>query len=324
MNKESEIALQVLTLTVLASKGIKIARLSGNRNFNAKAIKAKMQSMKENGMLVPAIIVDAKEVIKAGLEIVDFETGQVISEDDADKYVVLVDANHRYQAHLNLLKANEDLKEEERYKGEFYLIYALNETIAVAKMLAEINVCTNPWKGGDFPKGAKMVCKEELPLLDFIEELTSQGYPLPTASKWATFKSDITKDVMADAMAGKINEKLRKTNGLERGKKLLKAAKKPLSKNVLKRRNLIDWIIFQYEEADDEQKAIIVNKIVDFFSNLHREQAEQIEKAKGERGGDTKETIINRLLNSFYEQFIQSQSTFTDEQNKKPVMEIDS
>ena len=106
MNKESEIALQVLTLTVLASKGIKIARLSGNRNFNAKAIKAKMQSMKENGMLVPAIIVDAKEVIKAGLEIVDFETGKTISEANADKYVVLVDANHRYQAHLNLLKAN--------------------------------------------------------------------------------------------------------------------------------------------------------------------------------------------------------------------------
>ena len=83
MNKESEIALQVLTLTMLASKGIKIARLSGNRNFDEKVVKSKMKSMKANGMLVPAIIVDAKKVIDAGLEIVDFETEEPVNEADA-------------------------------------------------------------------------------------------------------------------------------------------------------------------------------------------------------------------------------------------------
>ena len=41
MAKEKELALQVLTLAVLASKGIKIARLSGNRNFDEKVVKAK-------------------------------------------------------------------------------------------------------------------------------------------------------------------------------------------------------------------------------------------------------------------------------------------
>ena len=312
MNKKNELALQVLTLAVLASKGIKIARLSGNRNFDEKVVKAKMKSMKANGMLVPAIIVDAKKVIEAGLEIVDFETGEIISGADAARYVVLVDANHRYKGHLNLLEANKDLKDEEKYKGEFYLIYALNEEIAVSRML-EINVCTNPWKGGDFTKGAKMVCKEPLPVLDFIEKLTDEGYPLPTASKWATFKGDITKKIMADAMAGKINDKLRKTNGLKRGERLLKAASEHLSKEVLKSRTLIDWIIYQYDEADDDQKGATIDNLVKFFSSLSKEKAEQIEKAKGQRGGDTKETIINRLLNNFYEQFTQSQSTSTDE-----------
>lgn len=312
MNKKNELALQVLTLAVLASKGIKIARLSGNRNFDEKVVKAKMKSMKANGMLVPAIIVDAKKVIEAGLEIVDFETGEIISGADAARYVVLVDANHRYKAHLNLLEANKDLKDEEKYKGEFYLIYALNEEIAVSRMFSEINVCTNPWKGGDFTKGAKMVCKEPLPVLDFIEKLTDEGYPLPTASKWATFKGDITKKIMADAMAGKINDKLRKTNGLERGRRLLKAAEH-LSKEILKSRTLIDWIIYQYDEADDDQKGATIDNLVKFFSSLSKEKAEQIEKAKGQRGGDTKETIINRLLNNFYEQYTQSQNTSTDE-----------
>lgn len=312
MSEKKELALKVLTLAVLASKGIKIARLSGNRNFDEKVVKAKMKSMKANGMLVPAIIVPAKKVIEAGLGIVDFETGETISEADADKYVVLVDANHRYKAHLNLLEANKDLKDEEKYKGEFYLIFALNEEIAVSRMFSEINICTNPWKGGDFPKGAKMACKEKLPLLDFIVELTEEGYPLPTASKWGTFKAGITKEVMADAMAGKISDKLRKTNGLERGRRLLKAAEH-LSKEILKSRTLIDWIIYQYDEADDDQKGATIDNLVKFFSSLNKEKAEQIEKAKGQRGGDTKETIINRLLNNFYEQYTQSQSTSTDE-----------
>ena len=189
----------------------------------------------------------------------------------------------------------------------------MNEEIAVSRMFSEINVCTNPWKGGDFTKGAKMVCKEPLPVLDFIEKLTDEGYPLPTASKWATFKGDITKKIMADAMAGKISDKLRKTNGLKRGERLLKAASEHLSKEVLKSRTLIDWAIKEYEEADDEQKVSVINSLVGFFSSLNKEKAEQIEKAKGQRGGDTKETIINRLLNNFYEQFTQSQSTSTDE-----------
>ena len=310
---KEEFLLKVIALSTLLERGFKTARLSGNRNFDEKVVKAKMKSMKANGMLVPAIIVDAKKVIEAGLEIVDFETGEIISGADAARYVVLVDANHRYKAHLNLLEANKELKDEEKYKGEFYLIYALNEEIAVSRMFSEINICTNPWKGGDFPKGAKMACKEELPLLDFIVELTEQGYPLPTASKWGTFKAGITKEVMADAMAGKISDKLRKTNGLERGERLLKAASEHLSKEVLKSRTLIDWAINEYEEADDEQKVSVINNLVGFFSSLNKEKAEQIEKAKGQRGGDTKETIINRLLNNFYEQFTQSQSASTDE-----------
>ena len=309
---KEEFLLKVIALSTLLERGFKIARLSGNRNFDEKVVKAKMKSMKANGMLVPAIIVDAKKVIEAGLEIVDFETGEIISGADAARYVVLVDANHRYKAHLNLLEANKELKDEEKYKGEFYLIYALNEEIAVSRMFSEINICTNPWKGGDFPKGAKMACKEELPLLDFIVELTEQGYPLPTASKWGTFKAGITKEIMADAMAGKISDKLRKTNGLERGRRLLKAAEH-LSKEILKSRILIDWIIYQYDEADDDQKGATIDNLFKFFSSLNKEKAEQIEKAKGQRGGDTKEPSINRLLNNFYEQFTQSQSASTDE-----------
>lgn len=89
---------------MLVEKGVKIARLKGNRNINDKVIKAKMTSMKQNGMLIPSVIVDAEKAIEAGMEIVDFETGEDIDATKGEQYAVLVDANHRYQAHLNLLK----------------------------------------------------------------------------------------------------------------------------------------------------------------------------------------------------------------------------
>ena len=65
----------------------------------------------------------------------------------------------------------------------------------------------------------------------------------------------------------------------------------------------------------------MIDNLVDFFSSLSKEKAEQIEKAKGQRGGDTKETIINRLLNKFYEQFTQSQRLLLMSK-LKPVIEM--
>ena len=68
-----------MTLTELTNNGVKVARLAGNRDLNEKAVKAKMKSMRENGQLVPAIIVDASTAIKDGLKVVDFTTGEEIN-----------------------------------------------------------------------------------------------------------------------------------------------------------------------------------------------------------------------------------------------------
>ena len=49
-----ENTLQVLTLAMLSSKGIKVARLAGNRDFSEKNIKEKKKSLKKCGMLSAA------------------------------------------------------------------------------------------------------------------------------------------------------------------------------------------------------------------------------------------------------------------------------
>lgn len=293
--------IEIMTLTELANNGVKIARLAGNRDLNEKAVKAKMKSMKEYGQLVPAIIVDASIALEQELKVVDFITGETVT--DAENYVVLLDANHRYEAHLRLLKGNETAKPEEHYKGEFYFVYSLNPSVGVDKALAEINIATTPWKGADYVKGVKMMVEEDLPTLDFISELTSVGYSLDAASKWATFSGKVNKTVLVKAINGNIDEILTKTKGIKRGRRLIEAAKKSFNEEFLKSRVFIDWIIAKYEDVEDGEQAILINNIVNFLSSIQREQVDKIEKAKGTKGGKTKETIIYEELNALWAKY---------------------
>ena len=76
----------IMTLDLLKNESKKIARLSGNRDLNEKIVKAKMETLEECGQLIPAIVVDATDVINQGLEVVDFTTGDIIREEESVDY----------------------------------------------------------------------------------------------------------------------------------------------------------------------------------------------------------------------------------------------
>jgi hypothetical protein len=97
------VALQIIKLSTLVEAGKKIAKFAGNRDQDPKIVKSKKASMIVDGQLVPAIIVDAIDAIKQGLDVVDFWTNDPITEANAADYVVLVDAGHRFNAHMELL-----------------------------------------------------------------------------------------------------------------------------------------------------------------------------------------------------------------------------
>ncbi len=286
---------RIITLAMLQEKGFKIARLAGNRTFDEKIVKAKKKSLKATGLLVPAIIVEADKAIEEGLEVVDFETGEQVTEEDARYYVVLVDANHRYKAHLQLLN------EDRNYDGEFSFMFPLKD-ISIAKMLSEINIATNPWKAADYGKGAAMILTDELPLLNALNKLTGNGYSIESAAMWLTSKKKITKSILVNAMNGIISDYLKDDKYIERGLKLLEAARKSFSEDFLKKRTMPDWIISKSNEYEDSKNAFI-KKMSNFLSQIDRETADKIEKSKGERGGDSKETIVNRKLNELWEKF---------------------
>lgn len=290
--------MKVYSEVELLNDGKKVAKLAGNRDFKEQIIKQKQQSLKETGLLIPAVIIPASKAIEEGLEIVDFETGEVVTAENAGQYVVLVDANHRYKAHLeNKIKCKD-------YKRVFYFMYPLNEELTVTKMLSEINIATNPWDGADFGKGAALVNKDkETPMLAAINKLTAKGYSLSAASKWLTFSNKINKEVMAKAMNGNVPDILKDDKRMKKGEELLEAAGKVFSDKFLSSRILIDWIISKYDEANvnEENLVELKAKLIRMFSEMTRQEADDITGSKGTKGGDTKETIINQKLNAKFD-----------------------
>jgi hypothetical protein len=174
--------------------------------------------------------------------------------------------------------------------------------ISIAKMLSEINISTNPWKAADYGKGAAMMLNEELPLLTALNQLTENGYSIESASLWLTFEKKVTKSVLVNAMNGTISDPLKDNVNIERGQKLLQAARKSFSEDFLKKRTMPDWIISKLKEDEDGRTAF-VKKMSIFLSQIGRETADKIEKSRGERGGDSKETIVNRKLNELWEKY---------------------
>ena len=247
----------------------------------------------ENGQIIPAVIVDGEEVQSVDLEIVDAETGKPVVPEDYDKYVVILDGQHRYTAYI---------QNGDKNKGEFYCMYPLNEGITLQKILSEANIATKMWDGKDFASGALMMNPDkDLPLLEAIVELLNQGFPLATVQKWLCFKNaGINKEVLAKAMNGKIDEKLLKTPYLEKGKRLLEAAQKSFNNDFLGKRYLVDFLIEKYEDADDENKAETMNQLVKFLAGIDRSEADEIEKAKGQKGVIAKEQVILNKLNELY------------------------
>ena len=307
-------ALQIVSLSVLNANGITTFRLEGNRDFNQSNIKSKMKSLKEFGQLQPAIVIEAKVAAEQGLKVVDFRTGEEVTPEQLENGVVLVDGNHKLEAHYRLLDENETLVEgEERYEKEFYLTLALNQEMAVIEMLTEINTVVNPWKGGDWAKGAALSENgKEFPLIELVSELTSKGYSSDSAAKWFTGtdgcgSAKVMQTVIKGNVSTKLSDKITVTEKqVERGQRLLDAARSTFSDKFLGSRNMVDWLYVQYNKADDADKANEVDKLVGFLSSVIRTDVDAIEKAKGKKGVISKETIVINKLNEMYNKYCET------------------
>lgn len=301
----------VYEISELINSGYKIARLENNRELDDKAVKAKMKSLKAKGQLQTAIVLPAQRAKDENLQVVDFLSGEGVKDEDIPSYLVLPEGNHRYKAHLNLLvenKDNEGKKDFKKYEGKFYVMLPLTDTLSIAEMMAEMNICTKVWKGTDYIRGAIMSHPENVTeVLRYMAELEQQKFSLPAISMYVTDSEKVNKSMLQKFMNGEVSDTLQDSEEhqelIDRSKKVLEAAKE--FGPMLGTRSFADWIKSKLASSKKLTGEQVTNRLVGFFNWLSKEQITSICDSQGKRCITTKEDVINAQLNKLFNVYVQ-------------------
>lgn len=232
----------------LKETGKELALVKGNRGINQKNLKQKAESIKVNGQLMPIMVDDAIVALEEGLELVDATTGETVTKENANNYLVIIEGQHR-DAGIKYLRELDAKNGTHFAPDDILIMYSPNpKKISIKKQIAECNIASVLWDGGDYITGAAL-CNPTSEVLQFAKELTDmkltnagKGYPLSTASLIGTFSNKLTKEMLAKSMEEGI--KALPTGDAERGRKFIKIARSVgFTDSFLKKRPLIEWFI---------------------------------------------------------------------------------
>ena len=83
--------------------------------------------------------------------------------------------------------------------------------------------------------------------------------------------------------------------GIERGLKILNAAKSKLGEDLCKTRTTLSgWIVSKYEKTLDADKANFTDNMIQFINSIDSDNVTYLQKVKGKKGGSSKENLINK------------------------------
>ena len=101
--------MKTIRFSELQAEGLKVAKIKANRDLDEKNVKAKMADLKSRGLIIPAMVVNANDALREHLDLCDFRDSNIaVDNTNADRYLVLIDGQHRYEAHLRLVEESED------------------------------------------------------------------------------------------------------------------------------------------------------------------------------------------------------------------------
>lgn len=262
----------------------KFAFIKGNRPTDEKAIKVKKDSISEHGILCPITAVNGEEVIKSNGHLTDLD-GNDIADEHAKDYYAVLDGQHRLKAYLELGLPLEDL----------VVIEPLNKKIAIALLIAEMNICTKTWKGSDYMAAPAMAIKETNAAFDFAMELQRRNFPLSTISLWACGNNKLkAKDLVASLKTREMPLCLQEADGwCAKSRKWFEAASEKFTAKFLAKKYLISFIQDGYNVAEDA--AAYTLEIEEKLKKLAQWQADKIQNAR-KTSTQTQEQVILDLL----------------------------
>ena len=262
----------------------KFAFIKGNRPTDEKAIKVKKDSISEHGILCPITAVNGEEVIKSNGHLTDLD-GNDIADEHAKDYYAVLDGQHRLKAYLELGLPLEDL----------VVIEPLNKKIAIALLIAEMNICTKTWKGSDYMAAPAMAIKETNAAFDFAMELQRRNFPLSTISLWACGNNKLkAKDLVASLKTREMPQCLQEADGwCAKSRKWFEAASEKFTAKFLAKKYLISFIQDGYNVAEDA--AAYTLEIEEKLKKLAQWRADKIQNAR-KTSTQTQEQVILDLL----------------------------
>lgn len=262
----------------------KFAFIKGNRPTDEKAIKVKKDSISEHGILCPITAVNGEEVIKSNGHLTNLD-GNDIADEHAKDYYAVLDGQHRLKAYLELGLPLEDL----------VVIEPLNKKIAIALLIAEMNICTKTWKGSDYMAAPAMAIKETNAAFDFAMELQRRNFPLSTISLWACGNNKLkAKDLVASLKTREMPQCLQEADGwCAKSRKWFEAASEKFTAKFLAKKYLISFIQDGYNVAEDA--AAYTLEIEEKLKKLAQWQADKIQNAR-KTSTQTQEQVILDLL----------------------------
>ena len=262
----------------------KFAFIKGNRPTDEKAIKVKKDSISEHGILCPITAVNGEEVIKSNGHLTDLD-GNDIADEHAKDYYAVLDGQHRLKAYLELGLPLEDL----------VVIEPLNKGVAIALLIAEMNICTKTWKGSDYMAAPAMAIKETNAAFDFAMELLRRNLPLSTISLWACGNNKLkAKDLVASLKTREMPQCLQEADGwCAKSRKWFEAASEKFTAKFLAKKYLISFIQDGYNVAEDA--AAYTLEIEEKLKKLAQWQADKIQNAR-KTSTQTQEQVILDLL----------------------------
>ena len=298
----------IYALSRLLVLGYIFGKLSINRSINDRALKAKVKSIKETGLISPCLVVTARQCLNEGLEVCHSDGTKIDDEkEDLDKILIIIDGQHRYEA---IRKINSNRKQDEQIECYFYLPLNQDGKTNIISILRESNVATAPWKGGDYLTNILLKAHSDVDLAMPLWVQQRYGDCGDTASwLWATLDPSrvYSKSMIVKASTNQdLLKKLADPTYFDYGKQLYEAALKKFGEKIVKLKVLpLTIISISKKLLAEKSMAEAARILVDFINQIPENSATAIQNFKKDENG-TKDVHIERKLNELWETYSNS------------------
>lgn len=286
--KKPELKVDTIYRLKKGLEGLKISVLKSNRNNPVKN-KKMLEGLLKTEMQQPGILTDAKLAMDAGYTLLDVSDGHVITPEEVDAYLVIVDGNTRFHA-WNLAE-----KQDKHFDYIFqYKKYADHK--AFRQAYQQMNVYNTPTSAADYARDIEATLKS--PVLTSYHSRIEDGL-FPKAAGYAVIGREITKKDMTELQKGNVPSLFNDEENRELFEKVYTGIES-LRKGypaMFKGTEIWTWNASKINGATDKDD--MAGRIIKMFMEMPAPTFLSLLNAKKD-GNRTKETVVKDILDATF------------------------